>query len=225
MSYPRRVRALFLSGCSLTPSRWRIRLRARGLLSLLFAACALGATAAQAQAQGVPGAAGSDRVTINAYGGGFSPTAELSAEGGFRRSATAGGALTLWAHPNVGLRANVLYARTNLPAAAPEPLPGEDPNVWAYSADLVLRLPRAAVDGRDSWFPYLVGGVGGKTYRFDTLEQESDFAGNVGAGLEYRLARWGLQAEVRDLVSRFDRFGVAKTQHDVVWTAGLTLSF
>jgi hypothetical protein len=29
----------------------------------------------------------------------------------------------------------------------------------------------------------------------------------------------------RDVVSSFDRFGVDRTQHDIIWTAGLTVSF
>jgi hypothetical protein len=197
------------------------------VLAALITAGVLGTTAAHAQSQ-TPrpqGAAGSDIVTINAYGGGFSPAADLTADERFGRSGTVGGAVTLWVHPVVGVRGNLLYARTDVPAAAPDPLAGENPNVWAYSGDLVLRLPRTAANGRDTWFPYIVGGLGAKTYSFDTLSTETDFSGNFGAGIEYRFAQWGLQGEVRDIVSRFDRFGVDRTQHDVVWTAGITLSF
>ncbi len=225
MLHARRIRTVFLTGFSATPSTWRIRLHARRILTVLLALGALGATAVQAQTLRLPGAAGNDVLTLNVYGGGFSPAADLTADDRFQSSGTVGGALTLWVHPNVGLRGNVLYARTDLPSAAPEPLPGENPNVWAYSGDLVLRLPLAAGNGRDTWFPYILGGLGGKMYDFDTLSTETDFASNFGAGIEYRFAQWGLQAEVRDIVSRFNRLGVDRTQHDVVWTAGITLSF
>ncbi|HSL70274.1 MAG TPA: hypothetical protein VK864_08515, partial [Longimicrobiales bacterium] len=83
------------------------------------------------------------------------------------------------------------------------------------------RLPLSA----GQWFPYVVAGAGGKTYDFDLNDRETDFAGNFGGGIEYRFARWGIQAEVRDVVSKFERFGVNETQHDIAWTAGLTLSF
>jgi hypothetical protein len=35
----------------------------------------------------------------------------------------------------------------------------------------------------------------------------------------------GLQAEVRDVVSQFDHFGFDKTQHDLVYSGGLTLTY
>ena len=68
---------------------------------------ALGATTAQAQIPGPRGAAGSDLLTIGAYGGGFSPAGDLTPSSSFRRSGAAGGTVTLWAHPNVGIRGNV----------------------------------------------------------------------------------------------------------------------
>lgn len=184
-----------------------------------------GATEAQAQAFGQERGVGNDIVTLNLYGGGFSPSSSLTPGSDFRNSGTAGGAATLWLHRNVGVRANLLYARTSASPGVPEALAGERPDIWAYGGDLVLRMPLPAGNGRDSWAPYLVGGLGGKTYDFDELGTETDFAGQFGAGIEYRLGRWGIQAEVRDLVSNFDRFGVDKTQHDIVWTGGLTFSF
>lgn len=197
-------------------------------LTLLLVLGALGATAVQAQTQtqGLPGAAGSDIVTINLYGGGFAPTASLAAESEFDDSGTVGGAATVWLHRYVGLRANLLYAKTDAPAGVPAPLGGESPNVWAYSGDVVLRLPLTVGSG-STWFPYVVGGAGAKTYDFEEeeMETETDFAGNFGGGIEYRIKRVGLQAEVRDIVSSFERFDIDEIQHDVVWTAGITLSF
>src|SRR5438309_504104 len=53
----------------------------------------------------------------------------------------------------------------------------------------------------------------------------SKFAGNYGVGLEYRFRRVGVRAEGRDFVYKFDRYGFDKTQHDIAWQGGLTLSF
>jgi hypothetical protein len=186
---------------------------------------ALGATSAEAQVLGPAEGAGNDMLTLNLFGGGYSPASSLTAGSEFRNSGTVGVAATLWVHPLVGVRANGLFARTDASQGVPEGLKDEKPNVWAYSGDLVLRLPFSTANGRDTWFPYLLGGLGGKTYDFDQAGTETDFAGNVGAGIEYRIGRWGVQAEVRDIISTFDRFGIDKTQHDVVWTGGITLSF
>src|SRR5438874_1926503 len=50
-------------------------------------------------------------------------------------------------------------------------------------------------------------------------------AGTFGAGLEYRFGRVGIRAEGRDFVYKFDRYGFDKTQHDIAWQGGLTLTF
>jgi len=52
----------------------------------------------------------------------------------------------------------------------------------------------------------------------------SKFAGNF-AGLEYSFGRVGVRAEGRDFIYKFDRYGFDKTQHDIAWQGGLTLSF
>jgi hypothetical protein len=200
-------------------------LKAGKLFTAFAIAGALGAGAAQAQVPYIDGGAGNDLVTLNVFGGGYSPSSSLQPGSEFGSSGSVGAAATLWIHRNFGLRANVLYARTDASAGAPDPLTGEKPDIWTYSGDLLARLPIAIGNGRDFVIPYLVGGLGGKTYNFDELDTATDFAGNLGAGLEYRFARWGVQAEVRDVISSFDRFGVEKTQHDIVWTGGITLSF
>lgn len=76
--------------------------------------------------------------------------------------------------------------------------------------------------------PYLLGGLGAKTYDFDVAETETDFQRNIGAGLEYRLPhqrQWGLVLEVRDFISTFEVGPVDNTQHDIVWTGGIRLNF
>lgn len=199
-------------------------LHARLISSVLLV---LGAAAAQADAQmvGPQGAAGADAVTVGLYSGGFSPSSTLPGDVSFRSSATVGGNAVLWVHPLIGARATALYARARASSSAEEPLAGERAHIFAYGGDLVLRLPRSVGNDRDSWFPYLVGGVGGKSYNFAESGSGTDLAGTVGAGIEYRFRRWGIQTEVRDLISRFDRLGIEGTQNDIVWTTGLTVSF
>ena len=67
----------------------------------------------------------------------------------------------------------------------------------------------------------------GTTLRvFDTKAATwTKFGGNVGAGFEYRFGRWGVRAEGRDYVYKFDRYGFDKTQHEVAWQGGVTVSF
>jgi hypothetical protein len=167
-------------------------LNAGRLVTVLAILGALGATTAQAQAFGPRS---SDLFTVNVYGGGYSPTSSLAVGHEFENSGAVGGAVTIWVNQYMGVRGNVLYARTDISSGAPAPLAGEDPSVWAYSGDLILRHGHSSHGGGGTLFPYIVAGLGGKTYDFDRQGTETDFAGNFGAGVEYRFARWGVQAE------------------------------
>lgn len=170
---------------------------------------------------------GTDVLSFNLYGGGFFSTSTLAAGTEFDDTGTVGGTVTYWVHHNVGVRGNVLWASPAVVTADENPLVGEDPNVWHYSGDLVLRLPLPAT-GRMSLSPYLLGGLGGKTYDFETLSTASDFAGNFGVGVEVRFGetgRLGLNTEVRDFISNFDRHGFDSTLNDVFWTGGITFNF
>lgn len=163
--------------------------------------------------------------TFSLYAGGFSPTAKLGA-GEFGQAGTVGGTAGVLLGRYAGARINVMFTNTHVQGSPVSSFAFDDPNVWLYDADLLLRLPMETETGR--FTPYLVGGVGTKLYRFDTLGDERNLAGNFGAGLEYRLpgqSYWGLSVEVRDFVSRFQRSYVDDTQNDVVWTGGLTLTF
>jgi outer membrane protein W len=168
---------------------------------------------------------GNDNFTISLYAGGLSPSGDLGA-GEFDSSGTIGGALGWWITRNVGIRGNVAFAQTDVPAAAPSALLGQNPDVWFYSADLLVRFPFQVGTG---WLsPYVLGGLGAKTYSFENLDTETDFAGNFGGGAEYRFdptSRWGVFTEVKSYVSEFERFGVSDTQWDVAWTGGISLNF
>jgi Outer membrane protein beta-barrel domain len=185
------------------------------------AAMAFAAAPVTAQSSALPG---SDVFTITLFGGGFSPVSDLGA-GEFDTGGTVGGTVGVWFGPYVGVRANVLWGSTDVSGAVPQTLVGESPNAWLYNGDLLVRYPWTTRSG--AVFVYAVGGLGAKTYDFDRLDSETDFAGNVGLGGEYRFTtgRWGIMAEVRDFISTFDAFGVDTTQNDLVWTAGISLNF
>jgi len=122
----------------------------------------------------------------------------------------------------VGVRASGSWAQDSIRNAA---LTGRGKfNKFTYDADLVLRYPVQA--GSASLYPYVVGGVGAiSVHQLGASDTWSKFAGNFGAGLEYRFGRVGLRAEGRDFVYKFDRYGFDKTQHDIAWQGGVTLSF
>lgn len=175
----------------------------------------------------------SDLASIAVHGGAFFPAADIGG-GTFETSGTVGGTVTLWLDglvPDsvrgltdlIGLRGSFLFAQTDVGGLVPAPLLGADPDVWLLNGDLVLRYP---VDLPAGWVvPYALGGLGAKIYDFD-VGTETDFAGNFGAGVEYRFGRnFGIGTELRAFVSEFDRFGVADTQWDLVWTGMLSASF
>src|SRR5947208_754797 len=60
---------------------------------------------------------------------------------------------------------------------------------------------------------------------YDRFTVGGAFGGLSGVGFEYRFRRIGVRAEGRDFVYKFDRYGFDKTQHDIAWQGGLTLSF
>jgi len=168
---------------------------------------------------------GNDRFQISVSGGGFWPVGDLGA-GEFDSSGTVGATVGWWFTPNIGVRANGMFARTSADILSPAPFAGENPDVWLWNGDLVVRFPLQVAD---TWLsPYVLGGVGGKTYDFNTLGNATDFAGNFGGGVELRVGpenRWGIFSEFRSFVSDFDRFGVSDTQWDLAWTGGISLSF
>ena len=166
---------------------------------------------------------GQDIISLNVIGGGFSPASDLGGSE-FDATGTVGGTVGVWVHRYVGIRAAVVWAQTDVSGPTSD-VTGVDPNVWAYSGDLVLRVPLGA---RSGWIiPYILGGLGAKTYDFEGVDTETEFAASFGAGVEYRFpsSRWGINLEARDYVSDFEFYGIDETQHDLVWTGGITLSF
>ena len=132
----------------------------------------------------------------------------------------------IWIGRHLGLRANLLFAQPELEGEVSSIGFLSDPDVWLLNADLMVRLPVGL--GTGSLAPYLLGGFGVKRYSFLTRPTQNDPAASVGAGIEYRLSRhfpFGWSVEVRDFISPFRRWNVDDTQHDLVWTGGMTVNF
>jgi outer membrane protein with beta-barrel domain len=183
----------------------------------------VGAPPAGIQAQAGP-RPGYDHATVGGAFGGLSGAANLNATGSadWRLGWIGSVDATYWLHRNVGVRATGSWAQDSLRGAS---VPGRGKfNKFAYDADVVLRYPIDA--GSGAVVPYLLGGLGAVSiHQLDANDTWSKFAGNFGAGLEYRFGQLGVRAEGRDFVYKFDRYGFDKTQHDVAWQGGVTVSF
>ncbi len=166
------------------------------------------------------------RISVGGAFGGLSGAANLNDAGtadwrlGWIGSVDA----TAWLTEHVGIRASGSWAQDSLRDAGATLTGRGKFNKFTYDADLVLRYPVQTGSGTVS--PYLLGGVGAiSVHQLASDSTWSKFAGNFGAGLEYRFGRWGIRAEGRDYVYTFDRYGFDKTQHDIAWQGGLTLAF
>ena len=191
----------------------------------LFGAAIPAALSAQATdvIRGV-GRSSSGRVTVGGSFGGLSGAANLNDAGtaDWRLGWAASVDATGWLNNYLGVRATGGWAQDSLRGAA---LTGRGKfNKFTYDADVVLRYPLQA--GSATVAPYVLGGAGAiSVHQIESDSTWSKFAGNFGAGLEYSFGRVGIRAEGRDFVYKFDRFGFDKTQHDIAWQGGVTLSF
>lgn len=165
-----------------------------------------------------------ERLTIAATFGGLSGASDLNDAGTAQWqlgwAATVNG--TYWVHQYIGLRASGSWAQDSVESAA---IVGRGKfNKFNYEGDVVLRYPVGA--GSGTIIPYVLGGAGAiSLHQLDSDSTWTKFAGNFGAGLEYRFGQLGVRVEARDYVYKFDRNGFDKTQHDVAWQGGVTVSF
>jgi len=171
-----------------------------------------------------PTALSGQNVTLGGGFGGLSGVAHLDQAGSTDWRLGWATALdgTYWLRRNVGVRASAGWAQDSVRGST---LPGRGKfNKFTYDADVVLRLARSS--GPGTLTPYLLGGVGAiSLHQLDSDSTFTKFAGNFGAGVEYSFGRWGIRAEGRDYVYRFDRLGFDRTQHDIAWQGGVTVSF
>lgn len=165
-----------------------------------------------------------ERVTLTASFGGLSGAADLNDAGNadWRLGWVGSIDATYWVHPLVGLRASGAWAQDSVRGAS---LAGRGKfNKFTYDANVVLRYAVGA--GTGTLVPYVLGGAGAiSVHQLGSDSTWTKFAGNFGAGLEYRFGRWGVRAEGRDYVYKFDRYGFDKTQHDIAWQGGVSVSF
>jgi hypothetical protein len=118
-----------------------------------------------------------------------------------------------------GVGATVLYSPTTATASTGTET---DVGVWSYGLDLSYHASSPSPLAR----PFLVGGVGAKTYDFDGLDARSHFMWNVGAGVDVALhPKASLRLEARDYMSLFasEIAGIDdELQHDLALSAGLS---
>lgn len=160
------------------------------------------------------------RVTLGANFGGASAPTNLTTTTDWKTGWSAAATLGYRLSSRWGLRADANVAENNL--SGNPTVPGEQQfNKVSYIANGVWQreeLPGTKV------MPYVLAGVGAvRVSDKGTDSSFTRFAGNVGAGVGYKLGRIGLRAEGRDLMYKFDRFGYSKTQNDLLWQAGLTV--
>ena len=127
-----------------------------------------------------------------------------------------------WIQPRLGVRVSGMWAQDSLDGGS---ISGRGMfNKFAYDANVVLRYPLSA--GSGTFVPYVLGGAGAiSVHQLGSDSTWTQFAGNFGAGVEYRFSRFGVRVEGRDYVYKFDRYGYDKTQHDIAWQGAITYSF
>jgi opacity protein-like surface antigen len=121
-----------------------------------------------------------------------------------------------------GIGASVLYSPLTYSTSTAT---GQDGGLYAYGADFSYH----AIDLSERIAPFIVAGVGAKSYDFEGADLKTDFMWNAGAGLDVALTRnVGIRFEARDYMSLFDPMidGLdEELQHDIVLSAGLSFIF
>jgi opacity protein-like surface antigen len=192
-----------------------------------------------------------DIATIAIHYGAVDPQTTFDDGSSFLRGSTLGLSATAWAFRHLGFRGNVYKSHNDghnpqNPTAA---IAVQDPDIWLYSGEVVLRYP-INTDAL-SVSPYVGAGFGGKTYDWQVKT-----VGNVwrawtqSVGVDLRpaaMGRVGLITEVRHYRSDFKAFGYevyywheaaigmvedqkshwgeSTTHSDLVLTAGFSVNF
>ena len=128
-----------------------------------------------------------------------------------------GGRVGLLHGRHLGIGATVLYSPTSL---TEESGAETDMGVWVYGVDATYFTPSPSPLAQ----PFVLAGIGGKTYDVDGMDPETDLMWNVGAGLDLQFhPRAALRLEARDYMSLFDpavETADEEIQHDLGLTAG-----
>ena len=135
---------------------------------------------------------------------------------------TLGGRTGLRFGNGLGIGATVLYSPTQLTEGSGAET---DLGVWLYGMDVSYHALGPTSMAR----PFVVAGVGGKTYVLDGMDAETDLMWNVGGGVDVQVhPRAALRLEARDYMTVFDPqvAGIDdEIQHDMALTAGLRFVF
>jgi hypothetical protein len=130
-----------------------------------------------------------------------------------------GGRAALRFADRFGLGATVLYSPTTATGSAGA---ATDVDVWAYGLDVSYHMATRSPLVQ----PFLIGGLGAKTYDFDGMDPVHHLMWNVGAGVDVALhPRASLRLEARDYMSLFDPEIAGmddEIQHDLALSAGLS---
>ncbi len=133
-----------------------------------------------------------------------------------------GGRVGLRHGQHLGFGATVLYSPTTLTEASGAET---DLGMWVYGVDATYYTPSPSPLAQ----PFVLAGIGGKTYDLEGLDPATDLMWNVGAGLDLQFhPRAALRLEARDYMSLFDpEVGTAdeELQHDLGLTAGFRFAF
>lgn len=121
-----------------------------------------------------------------------------------------------------GIGASLLYSPlTYSTSTAAE----QDGDLYTYGADVSYH----ATGLSERVAPFVIAGVGAKSYGFDGADTETDLMWNAGLGVDVGLSpNLALRLEARDYMSMFDPAvdGLdEELQHDIGLSAGLSFSF
>lgn len=180
------------------------------MLGLFLAATPLAAQQQQMQEK---------RWMLGANFGGSSATSDFSSNVNWQTGWSAGANATYRFKPKIGLRADANFAQNDLSGSSGVPGTAQFDKT-ALMGDVVYQTPMAM----KSLAPYALAGIGAVKVSDKGADSSfTNFGGNLGLGVGYKLGRWGLRAEGRDVIYKFDHFGYNKTQNDLLWQAGVTL--
>src|SRR5439155_20795174 len=124
--------------------------------------------------------------------GGASGTTSLAASTDWRAGWSASADLTYWLGSSLGLRGDATFARNDLRGSVAT-IPTGNFNKFSYLGEVLLR--RGEASGR-RLEPFVLGGLGAvSVHQMGSGTTFSRFAGDLGAGVGYRLGRLALRAE------------------------------
>jgi len=148
---------------------------------------------------------GGARWAVSGMFGGASGTANLGSSLDWRTGWSAGADVTRWFSRMLGVRGDATLVRNDLNGSLATIPAGSKFNKFSYLGEVVLR--RAG--GSDMRLePFVLGGLGAVSVNRTSSDSTFiRFAGDLGLGVGYRL---GLRAEGRDLMYKFDRYGLNK---------------